>query len=93
MQNSRKTENRITVRLSQEAYEKCQEAKQLGYSTTDFVTQAILGVQSTKISDQTKRREVLKHFCQAQIIVQNVKDSTLKKELREELDTICQFLK
>lgn len=85
-----KDDNRITVRLSKEAYIRCQEAKQAGYSTTDFVIQAILKAPAM---DKTSNRELLKHFCQMQILIQGMKESELKKELRGELNEVCQFLK
>lgn len=85
-----KDDNRITVRLSKEAYARCQEAKRAGYSTTDFVMQSIL---KAPVMDKTSNREVLKHFCQIQILIQGMKENSLKKELREELNEVCQFLK
>lgn len=80
----------VSVRLSKDAWRKCEEAMMNGYSRTEFIDQAIRGIP---YYDKATERELLPHFCSIAESIGLIKGNVeLKEELREELETVCQYL-
>lgn len=80
----------LSVRLSKEALNKCEEAMQSGYSRNEFIERAILG---TPICNKVAYREILEHFCQIETITETMKNATTKERIREELQAVCRILR
>lgn len=81
-------EKRISVRLSSEAAQKCEEAKKAGYSISDFINCVIVGSQ---IQGCTSKRELLKCVCEIETLLERLSDTEVRDLIREELNTICRF--
>lgn len=81
----------ISVRLSDEAMNKCEQAQKEGYSRTEFIDQAIRGIP---YYDRDYAQKILPHFCAiAESVSQIHGNEYVKKTMREELDAVCQFLR
>ena len=81
----------ISVRLSDEAMNKCEQAQRRGYSRTKFIDQAIRGIP---YYDRDYAQKLLPYFCAiAESISQIRGNEYIKKTMRKELDEVCQFLK
>lgn len=81
----------ISVRLSDEANQKCEQAMKQGYSKTDFINQAILGIP---YYDRKFAQQLLPYFCAIADSLSSVRgNADVKQEMREELDAVCQFLR
>ena len=80
----------ISLRLSQEADRKCEEATKKGYSRTEFIDQAIRGVP---YYDKAIEQKLLPYFCAIAETISSIKGNDDTKEaLREELDEVCRYL-
>lgn len=81
----------ISVRLSDEAMNRCEQAQRKGYSRTEFIDQAIRGIP---YYDRDYAQKLLPYFCAiAESISQIRGNEYVKKTMRKELDAVCQFLK
>ena len=81
----------ISVRLSDEAMNRCEQAQKKGYSRTEFIDQAIRGIP---YYDRDYAQKILPYFCAiAESISQIHGNEYVKKTMREELDAVCQFLR
>jgi len=85
-----KKETRITVRLSEYSAQKLNEAKGKGYSTSDFVNDLI---SKSVVNDIDLRRNIMIHICKMQSELEFEEDPEIKKNMREELNLICQCLR
>lgn len=80
----------ISLRLSPEARQKCEDAITKGYSRTAFIDQAI---RSIPYYDKAIEQKLLPHFCAIAESVAAIKGNPdLKAEMRKELDEICRYL-
>lgn len=81
----------ISVRLSDEAMNRCGQAQKKGYSRTEFIDQAIRGIP---YYNRDYAQKLLPHFCAiAESISQIRGNEYVKKMMRKELDEVCQFLR
>lgn len=88
--SNNRTEKRICVRLNSDNSEKLNAAIQKGYSISDFINTLISGSDVINISDS---RNLMKHICHMETLVEGMEDIEIKNELRKELWETCQFLK
>lgn len=80
----------ISLRLSREANQKCEDAIKKGYSRTEFIDQAIRGVP---YYDKAIEQKLLPSFCSIAEAIASIKgNDAIKEELRKELDEICRYL-
>ena len=81
----------ISVRLSDEAMNRCEQARKKGYSRTEFIDQAIRGIP---YYDRDYAQKLLPCFCAiAESISQIRGNEYVKETMRKELEEVCQFLK
>ena len=81
----------ISVRLSDEAMNRCEQAQKKGYSRTEFIDQAIRGIP---YYDRDYAQKLLPYFCAiAESISQIHGNEYAKKTMRKELDEVCQCLR
>lgn len=81
----------ISIRLSEEAMNRCEQAQKKGYSRTEFIDQAIRGIP---YCNRDYAQKLLPYFCAiAESISQIRGNEHVKKAMRKELDAVCQFLK
>lgn len=84
-----KKETRITVRLTERSAQKLDEAKKKGYSTSGLVNDLI---SKSVVNDINLKRNIMVHICKIQSELEFEQDPEIKKNVREELNLICQCL-
>ncbi len=82
-------EKRITVRLSESSIQKLEDAKNKGYTTSNFVNDLI---SSSVISDIGLRKNIMIHICKIQSELEFEQDPEIKRNMREELNEVCRCL-
>lgn len=80
----------ISVRLGDEAMKKCKEAKEHGYTVSEFIEQAIMEIP---IQNKVEVRDIAGHFCRIETIVESMRNGSTKNEIREELNEVCRILR
>lgn len=80
----------ISIRLSNTAVDKVKSAEEKGYTRSAFIEEAIMG---TTIQDQKDIRDIVTHICHLETITADMKEGTVKTEIREELNALCQILR
>ncbi len=89
MANQCKT-TKISIRLGDEASAKLKEAKQKGYTTSQYIEGLING---SAIVDIGLVRSLMPHIFNLQTILEHEEDSDIRNDMREELHKICQSLR
>lgn len=80
----------ISVRLSEQAFARCEEARKKGYTRTEFIEQSILGIN---YYDRAFARQLIPHFVAIAESIASIRgNSDIKEEMRKELNDVCQFL-
>ena len=85
-----KENRKISVRLSDEAYEKVINAVNGGINKSKFINNAIIGCNTTNIGEL---RTAMTHICNIQTELELITDMTTKNEIRKELNGLCLALK
>lgn len=81
----------ISVRLSAEANTKCEDAIAKGFTRTEFINSAIMNIP---YHNRQYEQKLLPHFCAMAELVSSLEaESDIKDALREELNTVCRFLR
>ncbi len=89
MANQCKT-TKISIRLGDEASAKLKEAKQKGYTTSQYIEGLING---SAIVDIGLVRSLMPHILSLQTILEHEEDPDIRNDMREELHKICQYLR
>jgi len=87
---TKKSENRMSVRLDEQSNAVLEKAAKAGISKTTFINMAIHGASLT---EQRNRRDVQLHLVKLQSILELCTDADVKNCMREEINHICQYLK
>ena len=85
-----KSEKRISVRLDSEAEQKLQEAKEKGYTTSQYINDLI---KETSVIDIGQYREFIPHLCELESLLEHEEDINIKNAMRRELHKIWLCLK
>ncbi len=85
-----KTDKRVTVRLTPEAALRLQEAKNKGYTTSQYVNELIKG---SSVIDIGQCRQLIPHLCNLETLLEHEKDSSQKDAMRKEIRELWQCLK
>lgn len=89
MANQNKT-TKISIRLSKESSDKLQEAKQKGYTTSQYIESLIKG---SAIVDIGLVQGLMPHICNLQTILEHEENPEIRNDMRGELHKICQSLR
>ncbi len=90
MKKSEDKTKRISVRLDKEASQKLEEAKEKGYTTSQFVNEKM---KKSNILDLNSLRNVMISINKIQTHLEFEENIEMKNAIREELDRVCQSLK
>lgn len=85
-----KKEKRISVRLDPEAAIKLREAKDKGYTTSQYINGIIKG---KAVMDIGQYRKLIPHLCGLESLLEYEEDIDQKNAMREELNNLWQCLK
>lgn len=85
-----KSEKRISVRLDSEAAAKLQEARDKGYTTSQYINNLIKG---TAVMDVGQYRKIIPHICELESLLEHEEDINQKNAMRGELNKIWRHLK
>lgn len=81
---------KISIRLGDEASAKLKEAKQKGYTTSQYIEGLING---SAIVDIGLVQGLMPHIFNLQTILEHEEDPEIRNEMREELHKICRYLR
>lgn len=82
---------RVSIRLSDEAAKRCEDAKKMGYTQSEFIEQAILTVPI--YYDRERDQRIIGHFCEIETLIARMENGKMKEAIREELNEVCQILR
>ena len=81
---------KISVRLDSEAVEKLQEAKDKGYTTSQYINDLI---KEKTVVDLGQYRKLIPHLCELESFLEHEEDVKRKNIMRGEINNLWQCLK
>lgn len=85
-----KKDKRISVRLDPEAAIILQDAKNKGYTTSQYINAII---KKTAVMDIGQYRKIFPHLCELERLLEDNDDVTQKNDMRREVNNIWRCLK